>query len=144
MRVNCSISTIDEETKFAKAAAVTDKFINICMSFWISCTLECKICKVSTLCFFYSLCQCFDSFEVHEVNACICSHSLRKFKTFLISVYCADMFYAHSTKYCNADQTDWSAALNYNSAVETKDSGCFCSLNCMYKYCTWLDEDSGI
>ena len=43
-----------------------------------------------------------------------------------------------------ADQTDWSAALNYNSAVETKDSGCFCSLNCMYKYCTWLNENSGI
>ena len=44
----------------------------------------------------------------------------------------------------DADQTDRSAALNNNSAVEFQDSCCFCSLYCMYKYCTWLDEDTGI
>ena len=144
MRINCSISTINEEAKFTKTTAIADKFINVCMSFRISCTLECEICKMSALSFFYSFCQCFDSLEVHEVNACVCTHSLGKFKTFLISVYCADMFNTHSTEYCDTDQANRSASLNNYSAVETKDSCCFCSLYCMYKYCTWLNEDSGI
>ena len=54
------------------------------------------------------------------------------------------MFYTHSTEYCDTDQSDGSASLYYYSAVETKDSCCFCSFYCMYKYCTRLDKDSGI
>ena len=144
MRIDHCISTIDEESKFAKTAAIADKFINICMSLRVTCTLESEICKMSALCFLNSLSQCFCFLEVHKVNACCCAHSLGKLKTFLISVYSADIFNTHSTKYCDTDQADRSASLYNNSAVETKDSCCFCSLYCMYKYSTWLNQDSGI
>ena len=93
---------------------------------------------------FYCLSKCFNSFVLHEVYTHGSAHSLSEIKTLLISIYSTDVLDTHGTKNCNTDQTDWSASLYNNSAVETKDSGCFCSLNCMYKYCTWLDEDTGI
>ena len=72
------------------------------------------------------------------------SYTHLKLKTFLISVYCTDIMNAHCMENCDADKTDRSATLNNNSAVEFQDSCCFCSLYSMYKYCTWLDEDTGI
>ena len=67
MRINCSISTIDEEAKFTKTTTIADKFINVCMSFRVSCALECEICKMSALSFFNSFCKSFDSFVLCEV-----------------------------------------------------------------------------
>ena len=110
----------------------------------ISSTLESEICKMSALSLFNSLSKCLNALEVHEVNGCVCSHSLGKLKTFLISVYCTDIMNTHCMENCDADKTDRSATLNNNSAVEFQDSCCFCSLYSMYKYCTWLDEDTGI
>ena len=110
----------------------------------ISSTLESEICKMSALSLFNSLSKCLNAFEIHKVYSCVCAHSLGKLKTFLISVYCTDIVNAHCMENSDADQTDRSAALNNNSAVEFQDSCCFCSLYCMYKYCTWLDEDTGI
>ena len=81
---------------------------------------------------------------LHEVYTHGSAHSLSEIKTLLISIYSTDVLDTHGTKNCNTDETDWSASLYNNSAVETKDSCCFCSLYCMYKYCTWLDEDTGI
>ena len=81
---------------------------------------------------------------LHEVYTHGSAHSLSEIKTLLISIYSTDVLDTHGTKNCNTDQTDWSASLYNNSAVETKDTSCFCSLNCMYKYCTWLDQDTGI
>ena len=93
---------------------------------------------------FNSFRKCFDSFVLHEVNAHGSAHFLSEIKTLLISIYSTDVLDTHGTKNCNTDQTDWSASLYNNSAVETKDTSCFCSLNCMYKNCTWLDQDTGI
>ena len=110
----------------------------------ISSTLESEICKMSALSLFNSLSKCLNALEVHKVNGCVCSHSLGKLKTFLISVYCTDIVNAHCMENSDADKTDRSATLNNNSAVEFQDSCCFCSLYCMYKYSTWLNQDSGI
>ena len=144
MRVDLCISAIDEEAKLAKTATVADKFVDICMCFRISCALECKVCKMSAKSSLYSSCQSFNSLMLHKVYRYRCAHSLCKFKTLLISVYCTDIFDTHSTKNCDTDQTDWSASLNNNSAVEFQDTCCFCSLYCMDQNCTWLDEDTGI
>ena len=81
---------------------------------------------------------------LHEVYTHGSAHSLSEIKTLLISIYSTDVLDTHGTKNCNTDQTDWSASLYNNSAVETKDTSCFCSLNCMYKNCTWLDQDTGV
>ena len=93
---------------------------------------------------FNSFRKCFDSFVLHEVYAHGSAHSLGEIKTLLISIYSTDVLDTHGTKNCNTDETDWSASLYNNSAVKTKDTSCFCSLNCMYKNCTWLDQDTGI
>ena len=80
MRINCSISTIDEEAKFTKTTTIADKFINVCMSFRVSCALECEICKMSALSFFYSFCQCFDSRILIEPCA-VLVHAVERAKT---------------------------------------------------------------
>ena len=144
MRVDGCISTVDEESKLAETAAVADEFVDIGMSMRISGTLESEICKMSALSLFHSLSKCLNTLEVHKVYSCSCAHSLGEFKTLLVSVYCTDVVNTHCMKNSDTDQTDRSAALNNNSAVEFQDSCCFCSLYCMYKYCTWLDEDTGI
>ena len=91
VRVDGSVSTVDEETKLAKTAAVADKFVDVGVCMRISSTLESEICKMSALSLFNSLSKCLNALEVHEVNGCVCSHSLGKLKTFLISVYCTDI-----------------------------------------------------
>ncbi len=75
----------------------------------------------------------------------LCAHLLSEVKTFLLSVvYCTDVLNTHGFQDSDADQTDRSAALYNNTAVEAKDTGGFCSLNGMYQYSTRLDEDTGI
>ena len=94
--------------------------------------------------FLYSTRECLYTFIVHKVYRFLCTHSLGELETLLVAIYSYDVLNTHCTEYCDTDQTDRSASLYNNSAVETKDSCCFCSLYCMYKHCTWLNEDSGI
>ena len=110
----------------------------------VTCALECKVCKMSVLSCFNALCKSFDTLKLCEIYCCVSTHLLGKFKTFCISVYCADVLNTHGVKNCDTDQTDRSASLYNNSAVEFEDTCCFCSFYCMYKYCTWLDKDTGI
>ena len=91
-----------------------------------------------------SFCQGFDSLVLCEVYSCVCAHFLSEFKTLCVSVYCTDVLNTHGVENCDTDQTDRSASLNNNSAVEFEDACCFCSFYCMYKYCAWLDQDTGI
>ena len=144
MRIDHCVSAVDKEAKLTEAAAVADEFINVCMCLRVSCALECKICKMSALSLFNCCCKSFHTLIIHKVYSCVCAHSLSKLKTLLISVYCADVFNTHGTENGNADQTDRSAALNNNSAVELQNSCCFCSLNCVNKNCTWLYQNTGI
>ena len=41
VRVDCCISTIDEESKFAKSTAVADEFVDVCMCMRVTCALRC-------------------------------------------------------------------------------------------------------
>ena len=91
-----------------------------------------------------SFCQGFDSLVLCEVYSCVCAHFLSEFKTLCVSVYCTDVLNTHGVENCDTDQTDRSTSLNNNSAVEFEDACCFCSFYCMYKYCAWLDQDTGI
>ena len=58
VRVNGCVSTVDEETKLAKTAAVADKFVDVGVCMRISSTLESEICKMSALSLFNSLSRC--------------------------------------------------------------------------------------
>ena len=82
VRVDCSISTFDEETKFAKTAAVTDEFVDVCMCVRVTCALECKVGKMSALSFFNSFCKSFDSLVLCEVYGYFSAHLLSEFKSF--------------------------------------------------------------
>ena len=55
MRVDGSVSNVNEETKLAKTAAVADKFVDVGVCMRISSTLESEICKMSALSLFNSL-----------------------------------------------------------------------------------------
>ena len=50
----------------------------------------------------------------------------------------------HSAEHSDADKTDRTAALNGNSGVEAENAGGLCSLYCVDKNRTGLDEDSGV
>ena len=45
--IDCSISTIDEESKFTKSTAVADEFVDVGMCMRVTCALECKVSKMS-------------------------------------------------------------------------------------------------
>ena len=85
-----------------------------------------------------------DAFVILEVYCLFCAHSLCKVKTFLLTVYCTDILDTHGLQDRDTDQANRSAALYNNTAVETKDSCGFCSLDSMYQYGTGLDQDTGI
>ena len=144
MRIDHCISTIDEESKFAKTAAIADKIYKYLHEPSGYLYTGKRNLQMSALCFLTASASASVSLKFIKLTLVVCAHSLGKLKTFLISVYCTDVFNTHSTKYCDTDQTDRSASLYNNSAVETKDSCCFCSLYRMYKYSTWLNQDSGI
>ena len=54
-----------------------------------------------------------------EVNGSCSTKLLGKVESFLLAVYCNDVFNTHCTKYCYTDKTDRSASLNCNTGIES-------------------------
>ena len=91
-----------------------------------------------------AVCQSLNPLEILEVYRALSPHLLCKVESLLLSVYSYNVLDAHCAENCDTDQTDGAASLYNNSAVESQDSCCLCSLYSMNQYCTWFDQDSGL
>ena len=132
-----------KKSQLAESAAVADELVDIRVSHRRSGTLEREIRFVSAECFLHCAAERFDSLVVHEVDGIVCSHPLREIQPLLIAVYCHNIFNPHGTEDRDTDQSDRSAALNHNPAVEPQDAGCLRPLNRVDQYGAGFDQDHG-
>ena len=88
--------------------------------------------------------QCFNSLIILKAYRLGSAESLRKIKTHFVAVHRRYVFNAKRAEHRDTNQTNRSAALYDNTAVESQDSRCFRSFHRMYEHRAGLNQDSGI
>ena len=93
--VNRSVAAVDEETEFAKSAAVSYHLIDVGVSDRITGALERKVRVMSAERFVNGFAESLRSFVISEVNRFIRAHAFSKRKSLLVSVHGYDVFDTH-------------------------------------------------